>query len=120
VPNKSTVILAKAYIQAASLDSTKDWTPAFAGVTIAVSDTYLCGALLSNGVTPEQAGLQKALKRLDARFRGNDEKGLLPVASQVWELIRRIAAVHPCQARTQNALAAHPSSVCSAAVVPSF
>ena len=33
-----------------------------------------------NGVTPAKAGVQKFLKRLDFRFRGNDNLGLLQLA----------------------------------------
>jgi len=33
-----------------------------------------------NGVTPAKAGVQKLLKRLDSRFRGNDNLGLLQLA----------------------------------------
>jgi len=32
------------------------------------------------GVTPAKAGVQKFLKRLDSRFRGNDNCGLLQLA----------------------------------------
>jgi hypothetical protein len=32
------------------------------------------------GVTPAKAGIQKLLKRLDSRFRGNDNLGLLQLA----------------------------------------
>ena len=32
------------------------------------------------GVTPAKAGVQKFLKRLDSRFRGNDNLGLLQLA----------------------------------------
>jgi hypothetical protein len=32
---------------------------------------------LKKGVTPAKAGVQKFLKRLDSRFRGNDYLGLL-------------------------------------------
>ena len=39
------------------------------------------------GVTPAKAGVQKLLKRLDSRFRGNDKLGLLQLA--------RKQCVHP-------------------------
>ena len=34
----------------------------------------------TKGVTPAKAGVQKSLKRLDSRFRGNDNIGLLQLA----------------------------------------
>jgi hypothetical protein len=34
-------------------------------------------AKVKKGVTPAKAGVQKFLKRLDSRFRGNDNLGLL-------------------------------------------
>jgi hypothetical protein len=35
------------------------------------------------GVTPAKAGAQKFLKRLDSRFRGNDNLGLLQLAQVI-------------------------------------
>ena len=37
-------------------------------------------AKLNKSVTPAKAGVQKFLKRLDSRFRGNDNLGLLQLA----------------------------------------
>ena len=35
----------------------------------------------TKGVTPAKAGVQKSLKRLDSRFRGNDKLVVLQLAS---------------------------------------
>ena len=40
------------------------------------------------GVTPAKAGVQKFLKRLDSRFRGNDNLVLLQLAKGIEYAIR--------------------------------
>ena len=88
---------AKAGIQKFSPDSAKDWTPAFAGVTIAISDTCLCCTVFRktgqmNPTTFEESGYSFTLVNIDCLRESTHFNAVMRLETSVEELLPYLAA----------------------------